>query len=550
MPDDALPHPPAVSGEASQPPPLDNAQAQHQLFLRMIDILHDGVIHYDGSLLLKDANRAALRFFGFGSLEQLRHRADDPRLRVTRLDGSEVLPDDRPTVRAARSGQAVEAETLGMLMQDGRCRWAQVNVVPIARIDPSLGDGIIATFTDLTAQVEAMQAQRDSERRLRQRLDAEQQLSRVVATAPGTLFSYRRGVQGSITVHMAKPGVAESYGLNQPEAQGGVTDLRDLIVPEDRATLLQSLTESARGMTAWRGQFRMRHAARGELWIDLHAMPVQEPDGDLVWHGFLLDITAHKRVEAEIRRLNAELETRVAERTTELQARHREMEAFAYSVSHDLKAPLRGIDGYSRLLLTDHADGLNAEGRFFVETIRKATGQMGRLIDDLLAYSRVERARPTLGTIDPAALVRQLVAQRRHDLQGDDLALVLTLDEGQAQGEREGLVMALRNLLDNALKFSAGRPARRIEITCRHDAQGCHLCVADNGPGFDMRYHDRIFEIFQRLHRAEEFPGTGVGLAIVRKAVERMHGKVWAESGPGQGARFFIDLPAHAPEAT
>jgi PAS domain S-box-containing protein len=507
-----------------------------QLFKRMFDGLHDGVLHYDGQLMLKDANRAALRFFGMASLDALRHRADDPQFLLQREDGSTVPPDERPTVRALRTGQAVEAEVLGMRLPNGQQRWALVNVMPTAMIAPVLGDGVVATFADVTAAHEARLA-------LQQRLAAEQQLSRVVATAPGSLFSYRLSAAGRITVHMANPRVAEAYGLNLPAEAGGVTDLRDQVLPEDREALRQGLEASARSMKAWRGECRVRHPRRGLMWIELHAMPVREDDGDIVWHGFLHDITPHKQVEAEIRRLNAELETRVAQRTAELQARHKEMESFTYSVSHDLKAPLRGIDGYSRLLLTEHADKLDEEGRFFVQTIRKATLQMGRLIDDLLAYSRLERARSSLGPIDPAALVRQLLAERRHDLAPEQVELVLNLEEGQTRGEREGLLMALRNLLDNALKFSAGRPARRIEISCRHDEQGCHMTVADNGPGFDMQYHDRIFEIFQRLHRAEDYPGTGVGLAIVRKAVERMHGQVRALGKPGEGATFFIDLP-------
>jgi signal transduction histidine kinase len=320
-------------------------------------------------------------------------------------------------------------------------------------------------------------------------------------------------------------------------------DIRDVVLPEDRLKLKQALEVSARSMKAWREEFRARHPKRGQIWVELHAMPVREPDGAVAWHGFLHEITARKQVEEEIRRVNAELEARVAERTEELQARHREMEAFTYSVSHDLKAPLRGIDGYSRLLLTDHADRLDDEGRLFVETIRRATVHMGRLIDDLLTYSRVERSRPTLGRIDPAAVIRQLVSERQRELAEGGVQLKLQLDCQAATGEREGLAMVVRNLLDNAIKFTVGREPRRIEIDCREEGGRCRICVADNGPGFDMRYHDRIFEIFQRLHRAEDYPGTGVGLAIVRKAVERMHGRAWAESVPQQGARFFVELP-------
>ena len=327
---------------------------------------------------------------------------------------------------------------------------------------------------------------------------------------------------------------------------GSTGDIREVVDPEDRVRLKAAFAQSAMAMKPLREEFRVTHPKLGPLWVEMHVTPVREPEGVIAWHGFLHDITSRKQVEAEIRRVNLELEGRVAERTAELEARNKEMEAFSYSVSHDLKAPLRGIDGYSRLLLTDHADALNEEGRFFVDTIRKATVHMGRLIDDLLAYSRVERSRPTLAAIDPADVVQKVLASLKREMDDGQVELQLTLDCHQAVGEREGLTMAVRNLLDNALKFTHGRSPRCIQVRCVAEGGRCLIEVQDNGPGFDMRYHDRIFEIFQRLHRAEDYPGTGVGLAIVRKAMERMRGRVWASSTPGQGACFSLELPLPA----
>ncbi len=231
------------------------------------------------------------------------------------------------------------------------------------------------------------------------------------------------------------------------------------------------------------------------------------------------------------------------EQSAELQAKNRELETFAYSVSHDLKAPLRGIDGYSRLLLEDHADRLDDEGRAFVQTIRGAALQMSRLIDDLLAYSRLERRAFALGRVNLRALVEALLAERADALQAGRVALSVDVPDQSVTAEAEGLAQALRNLLDNALKFAGGVPAPRIEIGGRETEKSCILWVRDNGPGFDMRYHDRIFEIFQRLHRAEDYPGTGVGLAIVRKVMERMRGRAWAESALGEGATFYLEIP-------
>lgn len=254
-------------------------------------------------------------------------------------------------------------------------------------------------------------------------------------------------------------------------------------------------------------------------------------------------ITERKRAEEEIRLLNAELERRVAERTAQLEALNKELESFTYSVSHDLKAPLRGIDGYSRLLLQDHAAQLDEEGRVFLANVRHGAQQMSELIDDLLAYSRIERRVLETTAVNPCELAQAVVAERSDEIR--ELGAVVTIDVPCADGhaDRDGLAMALRNLLDNALKFSRTAPQPQIAIGGRREGDRCILWVKDNGIGFDMRFHDRIFEIFQRLQRAEDYPGTGIGLAIVRKAMQRMGGRVWAEAEAGQGATFYLELP-------
>jgi PAS domain S-box-containing protein len=377
---------------------------------------------------------------------------------------------------------------------------------------------------------------------------AQERLERIVATAPGAVHSYRQRPDGRGEFTFASPAIHELLGVDAATLVDRGIDLLGLVHADDRVAVADSLRASADLGGAWLAIFRVPHAPAGERCIEAHSMPVRESDGSIVWHGFLIDITERRRAEQEIRSLNIDLERRVADRTSELEAKHREMEAFAYSVSHDLKAPLRGIDGYSRLLESDHASQLDQEGRFFVSMIRKAAGHMGELIDDLLAYARVERGRPRIGPVAAGPLLAAVVDGVAAEVAGAGIALRSVVEsEPLALGERDGLVLALRNLLDNAIKFTAGRPDRAIEIGVRH-AQGHALFwVRDNGPGFDMRYHDRIFEIFQRLHRAEDYPGTGVGLAIVRKAVERMHGRVWAESAKGEGAIFYIQLPAVEP---
>jgi signal transduction histidine kinase len=240
--------------------------------------------------------------------------------------------------------------------------------------------------------------------------------------------------------------------------------------------------------------------------------------------------------------LNADLEQRVDDRTAALAAKTKELETFSYSVAHDLKAPLRGIEGYSRLLLEDQFNRLDEEGRAFLHTIRDSTERMNQLIDDLLAYSRIERRALRAEPIELRPFVQRLVEERRSELKVRGISLTMEVNGSVVFADAEGLSQALRNYLDNAIKFTAEAPEPRIEVGADETEKSCRLWVRDNGVGFDMKHHDRIFDIFQRLHPLKDYPGTGVGLAIVRKAIERMGGKVWAESEPGRGATFYLEV--------
>ncbi len=277
-------------------------------------------------------------------------------------------------------------------------------------------------------------------------------------------------------------------------------------------------------------EFVLDMAARGISWEDRNAAIVM-----------IADITERRKYEETILRLNEELEEHVSIRTAELEAKNKELETFTYSVSHDLKAPLRGIDGYSRLLLDDHAEMLNEEGRHFLNTIRQATTRMNQLIDDLLAYSRLERRALAISLIDPHDMVETCLQERSEEIRARQIEVKVDVPFHQMMVDSESLGQALRNLLDNALKFTREIEQPRIEIGGQETLESYILWMRDNGPGFDMKHHDRIFEIFQRLHRIDEYPGTGIGLAIVRKAMERVGGRAWAESAIGQGATFYLE---------
>lgn len=257
----------------------------------------------------------------------------------------------------------------------------------------------------------------------------------------------------------------------------------------------------------------------------------------------ITDVSEARKARAQVLGLNAELEQRVHERTLQLEAKSRELESFCYSVSHDLKAPLRGIDGYSRLLLEECSAQLGPDGQLFANNVRAATRQMTELIEDLLSYSRQERRSLKLGRVGLRSFVAEQLARRHADLGSVTLtADVADVADVHVSADREALAMALRNLLDNAIKFTAKVDKPTVAVRAQVEGGCCVLTVQDNGAGFDMRFHDRIFEIFQRLHRVEEYPGTGIGLALVRKAAERMGGRVWATSSPGGGAIFHLEL--------
>jgi PAS domain S-box-containing protein len=261
------------------------------------------------------------------------------------------------------------------------------------------------------------------------------------------------------------------------------------------------------------------------------------------------DVTQALADRKALEGLNAELEARVAERTRQLQdslaeaqRMNQELQTFAYSVSHDLKAPLRALDAYS-MLLAQHEPLLDEESRSHLRNIRLAARQMARLINDLLAYARIEQDVLKPQRLDLAGVVQQVLAHHAADLERLGVQPEVTVPTIEVLADPASLAMALRNLVDNALKFAALKGPPRLQIGADIQPAEAVLWVRDNGPGFDMSYHDRIFQIFQRLHRAEEAEGTGIGLALVAKAMARMGGRVWADSAPGQGATFYLALP-------
>lgn len=243
-----------------------------------------------------------------------------------------------------------------------------------------------------------------------------------------------------------------------------------------------------------------------------------------------------------INRLNADLERRVAERTAELEAANKELESFCYSVSHDLRMPLRHIDGYIRLLAEESGDRLPAESQRYLQVVTEAGRNMGRLIDDLLAFSRMGREALKEDRVDLDALLKETIDMLQPEIQGRNIVWKLS-PLPAVRGDRSMLRQVFANLLGNAIKYSRPRNPAEIEVGCAGDADGRRVIfVRDNGVGFDMQYADKLFGVFQRMHRADQFEGTGIGLANVRRIISRHGGRVWAEAEEGRGATFYVTL--------
>lgn len=333
-------------------------------------------------------------------------------------------------------------------------------------------------------------------------------------------------------------GLAEMTGYSVDELTGGMNGLM-LIAEKSRGLVLHNVESGyekpyeAVGLRKNGDEYPLRLEARNVQYKGRQARTVE-----------FRDITDIKQAQEALIKLNAELESHVRQRTAQLEASNREMEAFSYSVSHDLRAPLRAIQGFGNMLSHDHSGQLDAEGRRLLGVISNQTKRMGKLIDDLLSFSRLGRQTMEAANIDLAEIARHVYAELTAGI--TDRVIHFECEKTlPVLGDPSMLQVVFTNFLSNAIKFTLPRNPAIIEVGSVYRDKQIIYCVKDNGVGFDMKYADKLFGVFQRLHSIQEFEGTGIGLSMVHRIIQHHGGRVWAESKVNQGATFYFTLGNH-----
>jgi len=481
-----------------------------------------GLLRLDGTLI--NANRTALELSG-ASESDVRGKPfwETPWW----AHSKELRHAVREAVKRAAQGEIVSFEA-STPAADGAFHFIEFSIKPV-KDETGKVVLLVPEARDITERKRAENALRESEWKFRAIFDQHFQLMGLLSP-DGTAISANRTALRLSGVSEAdfkgKPFWETPWWAHSKELQNEVRE---------------AVRRAARGEHV---SFEATHpAVDGTLhYIEFSLKPVTDEMGNIV----LLvpegrDITESKRAEAEIRQLNQDLEARVAERTRELELANRELEAFTYSVSHDLRAPLRAIDGFSTALLEDYADKLDGEAKTYLGYLQEGSHEMSNLIDGLLNLSRSTRGELSVERIDLSAMADEVVKELRTSEPGR-LVSILIAPCMKASADHRLLRVVLENLLGNAWKYTSRNSAGRIEFSCEVQKEETVYCVRDNGAGFDMAYAGKLFLPFQRLHKTTEFAGIGIGLATVERIIHHHNGRIWAQGAVGAGATFYFTL--------
>ncbi len=355
----------------------------------------------------------------------------------------------------------------------------------------------------------------------------------VEQSASGIVITDRRGI-----IEYANQSMTEISGYSVTELVGN--NPRLLKSGETGEDVYREMWRTLLAGHAWHGEFHNRHKSGALYWCLENIAPVKDELGHVThFVAVVKDDTERRRAEAQLQKWNEELEERVRIRTADLEAANKDLEAFSYSVSHDLRTPLRAINGFSRIVLEEEGDRLTADGQEMLVRIERAATRLGELIDDVLEYSRAGRLALERQHIDLGMLARSVADELRSAYPAADIRIG---ELPAVTGDPKMIRQVFENLIGNACKYSARRSDPVVEIGGRKENGEVTVWVRDNGVGFDMRYADKLFGMFQRLHADRDFEGSGVGLAIVKRLVERHGGRIWAEAVVERGASFYFTL--------
>lgn len=367
------------------------------------------------------------------------------------------------------------------------------------------------------------------------------QFRKLSAHVPDLIYQFTRSAEGNYFVPIASEGIINIFGCKPEDVVNDFTAIAKVIHPDDMVRVVEAIEYSAANLSPFECEFRVILPQKGVQWILSRSTPEPLKDGGVTWYGFNTNITERKLAIDEIKKLNETLENRVIERTSQLEAINKELESFSYSISHDLRAPLRSIDGFSQAILEDYYDLLDTQGKNFLDRIRSSAQMMARLIDDMLKLSRVTRSPIKFTQVNLSEIAESI---KNELLEQDINRKVQFVIEPYINEIADPTLIraAIYNLFENAWKFTSKKEEAKIEFGIVDNNGNRAYFIKDNGAGFDMKYSEKLFATFQRLHQQTEFSGTGIGLATVQRIIFRHNGLVWAEGKVDEGAIFYFTL--------
>jgi PAS domain S-box-containing protein len=499
---------------------LEAGSLSEERFRLLVESAKDyAIFMVDPDGRIAEWNAGAERLFGYGEEEIL---GEPGSLLFVPEDVRRGAPEEELR-RAEEEGRAENERW--HTRKDGSRFWASGFVRPVLDEGQNLR-GFVKVMRDITEQKETQ------EERARLAAIVESSNDAIIGkTLGGVITSWNKAAE-------------RIYGYTSAEAVGQPISM--LVPPEHPDEIPEILERLRRGERI--DHFETVRVSKDgrRLDISLTISPIRDSGGEIIGASAIArDITEHKRAEEEIRLLNERLEQRVRVRTAQLEEVNRELESFSYSVSHDLRAPIRHIGGFARMLKERAGPSLDETSLRYLKVIMESTQRAGELIDNLLSFSRMSRVQMHDIPIDTNGLVRETLDELEFEKNGRSVDWKIA-DLPKVRGDPSMLRLVFRNLLSNALKYTRPRERAVIEVGSTQDEAETVFFVRDNGVGFDMRYVDKLFGVFQRLHGVEEFEGTGIGLANVRRIVQRHGGRVWAEGRLGGGATFYFSLPQTA----